>query len=468
MQEKNQFNMQYKILIIDDNEDDYLIFNKILKKEGYSTLYASSGVEGIKMVENHIPDCILVDRNMPEMDGLEVCRSIKQHDFFAHIPIILWTSAQAHQESIIAGIEAGADDFIVKSSDHRILLSRIKAMIRMKIIQDKKIEDIKFTNKLMRFSKEINITDIRKIVKVLKKDLEKIFGTKNFSIFLYNKNTDKLKLFAHNNTNLLNDNVVINRNIKSIMWDVIDNNKKIFIEDFESSIYFKGKKSHHDNFAISYPLAIDNNVFGVINMNNSSTGVIPEKLYRMAINIEGHLASALSNALAFKKLENLSNKDELTGLFNRRYFLKILQKELERAKRYKRKLSCIMIDIDNFKIINDSHGHPYGDFILKKISNIFETNCRETDIICRYGGDEFFIILIETSLKRAIAVAEKIRKHIKGHGFNNDNISKHITISLGISSYPEDSIENKKEIMKIADDRLYKAKESGRDKTIYS
>ncbi len=469
MRDENQFlnNKKHTILIIDDDGDDYFIFKKVLKKEGYNTLYARSGIEGIKVIENKVPDCILIEQNMPKMSGIEVCRNIRQHDFFTHIPIIIRTDYQ-DKENIFESIEAGADDFIVKSSDYRILLSRIKAMIRIKMIQDKKIEDIKFSNRLIVFSKKINITDDNELISVLKENIENIFGTQIFSIFLYDRNADILELFAHNNPELIKKDIVITRNKKSIMWDVIDNNKKTFIDDFQSSIYFCGKKLYRDNFAISYPLAIDNNVFGVINMNNSNTGDIPEKLYKMAVNIEGHLASALSNSIAFKKLENLSNTDELTQLFNRRYLLNILQNELERAKRYKRNLSCIMIDIDRFKNINDNYGHLYGDFILKKIGNIFKTNCRETDIICRYGGDEFFIILIETSLKRAIAVAEKIRKHIKKHEFNNDNISTLITISLGISSYPEDSIENKKEIIKIADKRLYKAKKSGRNKTVYS
>ena len=198
-----------------------------------------------------------------------------------------------------------------------------------------------------------------RVVSVGDKSAVVVRGSMNSAVY-------SLELVAHNNPDLIKKDIVITRNKKSIMWDVIDNNKKTFIDDFQSSIYSCGKKLYRDNFAISYPLAIDNNVFGVINMNNSNTGDIPEKLYKMAVNIEGHLASALSNSIAFKKLENLSNTDELTQLFNRRYLLNILQNELERAKRYKRNLSCIMIDIDRFKNINDNYGHLYGDFIVKK------------------------------------------------------------------------------------------------------
>ncbi|MGM0440948.1 MAG: hybrid sensor histidine kinase/response regulator [Elusimicrobiota bacterium] len=139
-----------KILVIDDNENDYLIAKRILKKEGYRVLYEPSGKKGFETVKEKLPDCVLIDRNMPGIDGTEVCKKLTADPEVNHIPKILWTGANAKQD-VIDGINAGADDFVTKSADRRLLLVRIKAMLRIKKLQDKKIENLKELKKLNQF-----------------------------------------------------------------------------------------------------------------------------------------------------------------------------------------------------------------------------------------------------------------------------------------------------------------------------
>lgn len=160
-----------------------------------------------------------------------------------------------------------------------------------------------------------------------------------------------------------------------------------------------------------------------------------------------------------KELKKRAITDELTGLFNRRHILGLLEIEIEKASRYNRDLSVIMIDIDFFKRVNDEHGHQFGDKVLKIISCILEQNTRNIDFVGRYGGEEFLIILPETDLKKAYTAAEKLRKKIKNTKIKF--LKSGITISCGAAQFEGDLSH---QLIKRADDLLYKAKANGRDR----
>ncbi len=160
------------------------------------------------------------------------------------------------------------------------------------------------------------------------------------------------------------------------------------------------------------------------------------------------------------KLKQISIRDELTGLYNRRYFNEILKKEAQRAFRYKEPLSMIMYDIDHFKRVNDTYGHMVGDEVLKKLSEIIKSNVRNSDYIFRTGGEEFTILLPGTDLEKAYKVAEKLRKRIENEIF--DKVGK-ITISLGVAQYSEN--ESTDNFIRRTDKALYSSKENGRNRT---
>jgi len=165
------------------------------------------------------------------------------------------------------------------------------------------------------------------------------------------------------------------------------------------------------------------------------------------------------------KYKELSHKDGLTELFNHRHFHELLENEVRRSKRFTRRFSLLMIDIDNFKNINDTYGHFEGDRILKSISNFFSKNVRNIDQVCRYGGEEFTIILPETDKNGALILAHRLRLlvpfAIKKPNFSNNNIEP--TISIGLTCYPTDA-QIKNELIKSADLALYQAKHLGKNR----
>ena len=166
-----------------------------------------------------------------------------------------------------------------------------------------------------------------------------------------------------------------------------------------------------------------------------------------------------------QKLAELSIRDELTGLYNHRFFQEKMTEEFIRAVRYHYPLSCLLIDIDYFKTVNDTYGHPAGDEILKELSWFFTSYLRRSDTIARYGGEEFVVLLPHLGYEEAYLLAERIRKKIMDHSFVvRSGMSMKLSVSIGLSSYPEDSADRKETLLFYADKALYRAKGSGRNK----
>jgi len=211
------------------------------------------------------------------------------------------------------------------------------------------------------------------------------------------------------------------------------------------------------------PLKSQKNVMGMLIFYKPKIANFNEaKLCEMLKSIQEHISLVLDNFLLYEK----SVRDGLTNLYNVRFFKSSLLKELKRTRRHERCCSLIMIDLDFFKKINDSHGHPTGDSVLRKVADIFLDCTRETDIVSRCGGEEFSIILPETPSDGALIVAEKIRKTTEETKFySTANIQISVTLSLGIATFPEDA-EVIESLTDKADQALYSAKHGGRNRVV--
>jgi len=166
------------------------------------------------------------------------------------------------------------------------------------------------------------------------------------------------------------------------------------------------------------------------------------------------------------QLKELSVKDGLTGLYNYRFFSKFLRDQYKLAKRYRFQLSCIMIDIDFFKAVNDTYGHLAGDEILKQLGTILKKNVRDTDKVVRYGGEEFVILFPHTDSGNAYAKSEQLREMVSGFKFSAGSKNLNITVSIGLATYPAgEKISEAEQLVKSADEALYHAKENGRNQT---
>ncbi|MGR3311146.1 MAG: GGDEF/HDGYP domain-containing response regulator [Candidatus Brocadiales bacterium] len=193
---------------------------------------------------------------------------------------------------------------------------------------------------------------------------------------------------------------------------------------------------------------------------------LDELMITIGRSLEKHTLEVQTKQLLEKNklLESLVVCDSLTGLYNHKHLHEMLKIEFGRARRYNEFLSCMMIDIDHFKLVNDTHGHRFGDFVLTSLAKIFQSMIRDVDIVARYGGEEFFVILPKTSLEGARGLGEKIRKAIYSHKFLHDGHTAIITVSVGISSISDMDVNSKDDLIQHADIALYDAKNKGRNR----
>lgn len=168
----------------------------------------------------------------------------------------------------------------------------------------------------------------------------------------------------------------------------------------------------------------------------------------------------------FNELNLLAATDGLTGLQNARSLHERLSVEFETAKRYQSALTCLLLDIDDFKAINDAHGHPFGDFVLVTLGTVLQQCVRRVDTVGRLGGEEFLIILPRTSPEVAVPVADRIRRAVEQGPFSKEGVKAPVTVSIGIACFPRDDIKDKSSFLKAVDQALYSAKRSGKNKVV--
>ena len=215
------------------------------------------------------------------------------------------------------------------------------------------------------------------------------------------------------------------------------------------------------------PLLADREAIGVIVVDASSRkqDVSPERLTMLEM-FANQAALAINNGLIYQNVLDRAQRDSLTRLYNHGHFQEVMRSEIERAERYNNPLSLIMLDIDHFKRFNDTYGHQTGDVVLKETANILQDSSRESDCVCRYGGEEFAVILPETSKEQAFSIAERIRQRVSQHSFplNSSERGLQMTLSIGIATYPEDA-SNKDTLTAMADKAMYISKMSGKNQT---
>ncbi|MBN1961833.1 MAG: diguanylate cyclase [Deltaproteobacteria bacterium] len=214
------------------------------------------------------------------------------------------------------------------------------------------------------------------------------------------------------------------------------------------------------------PLIARGKSLGALVIASSQKNFLPMGTIDMIKVIADHAAIALSNAQLFEHNERLATTDGLTGLVNHRHFQYLFDQTLAQAERYNRKLSILITDIDHFKSVNDTYGHPVGDKVLKRVANIVAQTARaKIDTVARYGGEEFAVLLPETDQQGALQLAERIRVLVKDEQFYCEQGKFRSSISLGIATYPDDAT-TKPKLIDCADQALYFAKHQGRNRCI--
>jgi two-component system cell cycle response regulator len=236
-----------------------------------------------------------------------------------------------------------------------------------------------------------------------------------------------------------------------------------------SSPFFPGEALARIRSRAVVPLFLSNELIGTLNIGSRDPErYSSDKGTDFLRSLGSKISLAMSNILAHQRLVELSVTDQLTGIWNRRYFDEVLAREVPRAQRYEIPLACMIMDLDGFKAINDRFGHEVGDGALKHVAGLLQGHSRGNDVVARYGGDEFASLLPHTHLEAAQRVAEKFRGKLVEYPFVPEGEPLPLGLSIGVASFPETSIVDPEDLVKEADRRLLMAKSQGGDKVVSS
>ncbi|HBA89373.1 MAG TPA: GGDEF domain-containing protein [Geobacter sp.] len=243
-----------------------------------------------------------------------------------------------------------------------------------------------------------------------------------------------------------------------------------FIEDTQTTPFFNNPVALKEGIRslVCVPLVFQGRIVGILYLDD----FIPREFDREKLNLLSILASfaamAIHNATLHKRTKLMAITDALTGLHNHRYFKQYFRQEMGRAKRYHKPFSIIMMDVDDFKSFNDSFGHPAGDQLLANMGEVIMQTIRGVDVAFRYGGEEFIVLLPETSLDKAILAAERLRESVQVNTAKKllSGVTRGVTVSIGVASYPENA-DKMDELFHIVDSLLYLAKRCGKNKVYH-
>jgi two-component system cell cycle response regulator len=452
--------MTARILVVDDAEANVRLLEAKLSAEYYDVLTAPDGPSALVMAAEQAPDIILLDVMMPGMDGLEVCRRLKADAATRHIPVVLVTALDGRRDRL-SGLEAGADDFLTKPIDDLALFARVRSLVRLKLVIDE-LRHREASGRRMgviegaaaRMSggggliliADDNDEQIRVIEQELSQDHR----------IVVERNVDQALPAARGRADLL----VIN--VASRSHDALRLAAQIRSDEATRHLPIIAIVEGSDRARMVKALELGVN-------DVLTRPVDPEELAARVRTLirQKRYYDFLRNNLD-QSLE-LAVTDPLTGLHNRRYMSGQLTALVRRATHGGEPVSALLVDIDHFKRINDSFGHAVGDEVLREFAIRLATNVRAIDLACRYGGEEFVVIMPDTALGEARAIAERLRRHVAGSPFHVSGVDDplSVTISVGVAT-TLDAPDTAQDLLKRADDAVYDAKAQGRNLVIAS
>lgn len=453
-----------RVLVVDDDNFMRQIIKDALKDQ-FEVLEARHGHEAVRLADGKTPDLIILDIELPGLSGIDVCKRLKATRHTKDIPVIL-VSSHTRKEKIINGLQAGADDYLTKPFTQTEVLSRVNAHLNYNLFyRDLEKKDLQLLLDLYD-----SISVLRNPVKILNMVVKKvadIIGVDRCSIVGIN---DKNEFTVKASNDLeVQEEIMLEIERYPEIQKAHETRQAVVINDATKDPLMEPVRSQMEkrglNSIFVIPIIKKDSVIGTLFLGTATKlqGGISERVYQLCHLVANISANVLENAYLFETMktakgifEDLENRDGLTRLHSHRFFYNCLENEVSRTQRYKTPLSLIFIDIDDFRVINETHGHLRGDEVLKQIGVVLRDIVRDCDVPARYGGEEFTVLLPSTDAEGALVLSKRICSQVKELTFAEGDRMQ-ITVSVGISccdgeqDYPfEKMVEQAEQAMKTA------------------
>lgn len=454
--------MTARILVVDDVPTNVKLLEARLMAEYFQVLTASNGEDALALCESGQCDMVLLDVMMPGMDGFEVCRRLKANPQTMHLPVVMVTALDSSEDRI-TGLEAGADDFLTKPVNDLALVTRVKSLVRLKMLTDDlRLRAANGDQFAMNYS---NVLE----------DVERPRERTNILV-VDDRAASYEKMVA---TLSVANNVQVETCPNDALFSIVEGNYDLAIislsmENFDSLRLCSHLRSLERTRTLPLIVISSSGQEEVVSraMEIGVNDYIrrPVDAQELLARVKTQLCRKRYNDCLRESVQQtieMAVKDPLTNLHNRRYFETHFTSLFEKSAASQKPITAMMCDIDLFKAVNDTHGHDVGDSVIAEVANRIRKNVRNVDIACRYGGEEFVVIMPDTDIAYAHVVAERIRREVEEHPVIAANGSKQIytTISMGLSCIEPQS-DTPQDLMKRADVALYAAKRAGRNQVM--
>lgn len=453
--------MTARILVVDDIPANVKLLEARLLAEYFDVLTAGDGYQALAICERNQVDLVLLDIMMPGMDGFEVCERLKANPKTSHIPVVMVTALDQSADRV-RGLKAGADDFLTKPVNDLQLISRVKSLLRLKTLSDElriraETAQTMGIDELLRTgegrgdeSGQVLLVDGRansqeRIIKALK-PIADVSAISDPQAALFEASETPFEL------------VIVNANFDNYDPLRLCSQLRSLERTRFLPILIITEQGDDDMVIRALELGVNDYIVRPVDPNE----LVARSLTQMRRKrYNDRLRASVQQTI------ELAVTDPLTGLSNRRYLDNHLSTLFNRSMARGRPLSVLITDIDRFKLVNDTYGHDAGDDVLREFARRIRSTVRGADLACRYGGEEFVVVMPDTSPEVAAAVAERLRSVVETVPFLLKSTGQEldVTASFGISSRIS-SILTPGQLMKQADLALYEAKTGGRNRVV--
>lgn len=472
-----------RILIVDDEREICALLQRLMEKRGYQTATAADGEHALRLLQTEPFDLLVTDLVMPKRDGLQLIRDGRGLD--PEMEVIILTG-HGNLDNAIESLRLGAFDYLQKPLDVELFVHTVERALErrhLRLANRDLIAELRGAKQRLEQQRAGELERIEQIGRALATNLQREqivellqqallvnadYGCEAIALLTWNDHREYSSLLVRSR----------HRFAEHVISAIGDRMLQMALEaggpepaglPLEASPITSDK--FRDEAEIDRPLVGSD--FELLPVQGAPMGVLAAfGMNDLAMSVEGrrvfHIlarqaAVALESIALFEQVRELARRDGLTRLFNHLYFMDLLENEVRRARRYHRALSLLFIDIDHFKQVNDRFGHQAGDQVLVKLARRLETCVRDSDLIGRYGGEEFVVLLPESSEREGTALAERLRRLVEQHAFEVDGETARITLSVGVASLLPEQMATGDDLVRAADDALLRAKAAGRN-----